>query len=131
MQPVHIRSVLFGEDRNIQSSGDWIDHRGTCDPHLGPKEYTGGWLICTRNRGYTRHRINEGYLPKWCRRPCVRIERVHAIMLSSYIDHVVCLARDGDACDVERLRIHQPVNRIGKQLAELSRIDVTGCQHRL
>ena len=52
-------------------------------------------------------------------RECIRVEAVHAVVLSRYVKNVApALAGDPDRRNVQRLRIHLAIDVDGRQLSE-------------
>src|SRR5579862_9742701 len=63
---------------------------------------------------YVGSRVRKGGMPE---RPQIRrVERNNAIVLSGDVDDIVEPATNLDVRDIQRLSIHSPVDRIGKDL---------------
>src|SRR5579871_1973808 len=66
---------------------------------------------------------------RWIGRGCVRVEGIHAVILSGDIDDVEsALIRNVNLRYVQGLRIDLPVHGVGDAFAELTRVDVRRCK---
>src|SRR5229473_1424920 len=108
MQPLEELTILLGANHNVHSAGLSVDHGSSRDADLG-SEISAGSVGFGGNGGNA----------------VVGVERVDRVMLGGDVDYVVhTKPRDVHARQIKRLSVRIPVGALGKELAELDRIDV-------
>ncbi len=142
MQAVRVRPGFLSLSHDIDCLTDGVDYRRAGDAHLG--HHVGISEVRTELRGSpsrgTMSSVEQGDLPERfgvCPQVAVRIERIHAIVLSGHEHHVVLGAglrragAHGDVCHVKRLCVHVAIYNIIKDFSKRAGIYVGRRQNRL
>ena len=101
-----------------------VDHRRALDADVADDVEVGAATMSAIGTAVTDGGLVKSRHPERRRRRAVGVERVDLVVHRRDVEHVARRAVDRDARHVERLRVDRPVDRIGVELAELTRSDV-------